>query len=658
MIIDFYRVVARVLTFLVLGLFVACGTKGVSVYVAQDGSDENDGTKAKPFSTIEKARDALRGMATDEPKNIIIREGKYYDVSVTFTAEEAGLTVAAERGENAILYGGRPVKGWEKDGEDFYAADVQGVNERKWDFRSLVVNDGYRLRARYPKTGALEHENEFRVRWMSTTGGGWERPPTGEELTTMQYRNGDIGTWFEAKNAEITVYHQWDESLVGVRSVDAKRRIIRFSTPAGHPPGAFYHSPKAKTYVIWNIREGMTKPGQWYLDRVRGKLVYWPLPGENMETAAVIAPTTERIFTLEEGADNITLEGLTLQVSTTPLVAGGFGATEFDGAITGSKVSGCVLRSLTVKNVGGWGIKLNGTGNRIENSEITGTGAGGIGCGGGKCVITNNHIHAIGVTYPSAIALTAGGGEPIIISHNEIHNTPYSAITCGGDGHLIEYNKIYDMMRELYDGGGIYIGGGRGIILRGNVIRGEGGEKYRQLAYYLDENADSCVVENNLALNTGWPSQNHMTRNCIIRNNVFIDSGRQLFSGARSSGTTFEKNILVAEEIVFQHPVGREVLPKDGETIPDILKKYMKADGITSMPNNVIFSRKNKITHNKLLDYATFESAPLESRDGSVFADPLFVDMEGGDYDFMPESPARKLGIEPIDVRGAGLLKK
>ena len=39
----------------------------------------------------------------------------------------------------------------------------------------------------------------------------------------------------------------------------------------------------------------------------------------------------------------------------------------------------------------------------------------------------------------------------------------------------------------------------------------------------------------------------------------------------------------------------------------------------------------------------------------SVVADPLFVDPENHDYTLRPESPALKLGFEPIDVAAIGL---
>ena len=84
----------------------------------------------------------------------------------------------------------------------------------------------------------------------------------------------------------------WDESLVGVARNDTQRHALIFSTPAIWPAGAL----GLKKYLIWNTREGMTQPGQWYLDRTAGRVVYWPLPGEDMTRSKVIAPTMERVI--------------------------------------------------------------------------------------------------------------------------------------------------------------------------------------------------------------------------------------------------------------------------------------------------------------------------------------------------------------------------
>ena len=277
------------------------------VFIAPNGDDSTPGTKAKPLKTITAALEKTRSLQAGTKKEIILSGGKYYEFHADITPADSGLTIKAAPGVKPVLYGGRVINGWEKDG-DFYSAKLDGVKEGKWDFRALIVNNNMRPRARYPKEGALKHLSEFNVRWMSTIGNGWEREPTNEELTTMKYKKGDLGPWLDVNNAELTIYHSWDESVVGLKSLDDSAQIVRFSNPSGHPPGAFGNwMEKAKTYVVWNIREGMNEPGQWYLDRTNGKVVYWPLPGEDMTKAEVIAPTTETLFSLDKGANNITI---------------------------------------------------------------------------------------------------------------------------------------------------------------------------------------------------------------------------------------------------------------------------------------------------------------------------------------------------------------
>ena len=442
----------------------ATNAKDETFFVAVNGSDSWSGRLPEPnpdrmdgpFATLHAACSAARQQGTERLRKVVIRAGQYFlDESLMLDTRDSGMTIESAPGADVCLYGGRKVTGWKRDGEKFYSAVLPGVKDRKWDFRALVVNGRFCRRARLPEEGFFEHLSSFDVPWMSTTGGGWKRKPTSEELTTLKYRPGDIGPWLDVGNAEVTIYHMWDESLVGLASMDAGTRTLTFANPSGHPPGAF----GVKKYVIWNVREGMTRPGQWYLDRTAGKLVYWPMPGEDMAKAEVFAPVIESIIrirgTRENPAVDITVRGLTLSVTTTPLEAGGFGAGKFDGAISMTFAENCRLIGLEIVNVGGQGIKASGDGLRIERCHVHNAGACGIRCRGAEAVVADNHIHDVGLTYPSAIALQ-GGGRDCLISHNEIHDCPYTAINCGGQRNRIEYNLIFHAMKELHDGGGIY----------------------------------------------------------------------------------------------------------------------------------------------------------------------------------------------------------
>ncbi len=615
----------------------------MSIHVSPEGNDSWDGSETHPFATLVRARDAAR--AVTGPRCIVVHGGEYYEVALELEPEDSGLTIEAAPGESPVLYGGRRITGWASDDEHCVVAALPGVQEGAWDFRLLLVNGRLCPRARLPREERFTHESVFNVRWMSTTAGGWERKPTPIELNTMRYAGDDLGRWLDVNNAELTIYHQWDESMVGLKALDEATRTVTFSTPAGHPPGAFAEwNPEAKTYMVWNVREGMTEPGQWYLDRTAGKVVYWPLPGEEMATAQVIAPTTEQIIHLHGGegrpVTGITLRGLQLAATTTPLKAGGFGAGYFNGAVTVSYAEDCTLRDLLITRVGGQGVKIGKSRRvRIEGCEIAQTGACAITGNCAEVVFLNNHLHHIGLTYPSAITVN-GAWDHGIISHNEMHDCPYCAIHSSGNGTRIEANLFYAVMQVLQDGAAVYVGFCKDVVICRNVARDvpgtlPNGAPRQAHAYYLDEQSDGCVVEDNLAVGQRWPLHNHMAHRCVIRHNVCImPAGQSQLTFMKCTDFIMEGNIFVT----------------DGDVVV-----RASPEALSATPNN-IFSAQGQVRYESLVHDGYTGDGPVVfvPHDGTRLADPLFVDAARGDYRFAPASPARAMGLAPIDVSTAG----
>jgi hypothetical protein len=52
--------------------------------------------------------------------------------------------------------------------------------------------------------------------------------------------------------------------------------------------------------------------------------------------------------------------------------------------------------------------------------------------------------------------------------------------------------------------------------------------------------------------------------------------------------------------------------------------------------------------------YQAQDTVSMAPSEDLLNVDPLFVDVESGNYRFKPGSPALELGIEPIDVSQAG----
>jgi len=119
-------------------VFLSCaaGSRAASAadfYVSPRGNDAWTGTAAVPsasdgpFATLERARVAVRQLKEREPDRkqpvrVQLRGGMYYlDQTVTFGPEDGGSAEAtvvyeAYPGEEPVLSGGCPVRGWRESG--------------------------------------------------------------------------------------------------------------------------------------------------------------------------------------------------------------------------------------------------------------------------------------------------------------------------------------------------------------------------------------------------------------------------------------------------------------------------------------------------------------------------------------------------------------
>ncbi len=594
------------------------------------------------FESIEAAIEGARQLPVSAARKITLSGGYYYLTEpLVLDERDSNLTIEAEVAGEAALVGGLRIENWRSEGE-FWVADLSETMPR--DFRMLLVNGRYAPWARFPAEGLLQHETKFAPGWRSTVAGGWSRAPTEEELTTLRYRPEDLDPWLNPDNAEIRVYHNWDETLVGVKEIDRESHTITFKNPAGHPPGGF----GIQDYVVFNVREGMTEPGQWYLDRSNGRVVYWPKAGETMATTKIIAPVMETVLRIEgkeeSKASNITLRGLKIMAANTPLKKGGFGAKHFDGAVSVNHSFACIFEDLEITGVAGFGMRIIGDEMIIRNCHVHQIGAGGINLYSADAVVEENLINHVGLTYPSAIALAVGSTDPhdidweigknrtgVTIRHNEIHETPYTGMAFGGAGHVIEYNLIYRTMRELRDGSGMYITFCENLVLRNNVVR-DSYEGHKTYAYYLDELTHNALIENNISMGQLSPLQAHISSNNLFRNNFFITDGYMPITLPRCEDMRFEKNVFMSNgDISITNPEGMSLLRR-----------------------NIFFSKTGNITGTTLDRYRRVKTQPFVPPADNSLEDPGIRVEPNGRITFEEDSLAGRMGIRPVDGSRAG----
>jgi len=146
-----------------LSLLLCClacrAAQATNYYVATDGNDANPGTREKPFATIARARDSVRGtieQGLNRDVTVVIRGGSYrLTEPIVFGLKDGGteehsITYKAAAGENPVISGGRVITGWTAGDDGIWRAELPDVESGKWSFRQLWVNGTRAQRARHP----------------------------------------------------------------------------------------------------------------------------------------------------------------------------------------------------------------------------------------------------------------------------------------------------------------------------------------------------------------------------------------------------------------------------------------------------------------------------------------------------------------------------
>jgi len=593
-----------------------------------------------PSKEFHSLKDAIAVSRSIDNCEIQVEAGRYFlDETLVLDSLDNHLILTSKSAKKPVIYGGIQLKNIVQEGK-FWVAKAG-----KLDFRVLEVNGRFAERSRLPETGTFHHLSTFNSEWLSTFNGGFSPKPNVRQLQTMKYKPEDLELIEDLDNSEVTLYHSWDETLVRVASNDKVNHELTFTQEPAYPAGAF----KINRYVVWNTKEGITKPGQWYLDRKAGKVYYLPRENETLETSTFVVPTLDKLIQINH-ASNIEISNIEFRSNNSPLIVGGFGAKWFDGAINFENSKNLIFNNLSFCNLTTHalkGVKCHNV--TISNCNIHDIGGIGIRFIGSDSKITNNLIHDVGLVYPSTIALYVNVTDPnakaewqmgkeegnILIDHNEIYNAPYVGICSGGHDTHITNNRVSKVVQVLTDGGGIYVTFCKNLVLKGNfvsdIVNQEGAGTS---AYYLDEFTNNATVEGNLSINVHRPVHSHFCDNNTFRNNIFIvEHGNGRITLPRCKDFIFENNIFLVE------------------TNLDIFGLNV----IRKSFSNILYSSANgSVTGSDVSKYQAVNQQKIEDMESFYLTDPNILEYANGLVRFAKGSSAIKLGIQPIDVSGAG----
>ena len=550
---------------------------GADLYVATDGSDDNDGSFDRPLATIEKARDLVRAMDRTGRTGITVavKAGEYRVSTLSLTAEDGGtescpVTYAAYGDGEVILNGGATIppsafvpvteeavlsRFAEDARENVVCADLFALGVTREDYGRINAIGSYHTAYKYTdgKTGPLACElffNDARCTlarypddgdWLTTekvvkTGEGkesngnatlnrnWDNltDPARDVYEVSEALAARIESWATLEDVWLFGYwkYDWADASAPVGSFDAATRQL---TPAYV---SLYGTKTGAPYYFFNVLEELDVPGEWYLDRENGRLYLYP--PEELSAASIDLSLSVDPVISAENADWLTFDGFTVK------------GTRGDAVVmTGDHDT--VTRCL-IKNVAGSALSMTGTGNLAGKNEITHTGKGGISLSGGDRetltpgdnVADNNLIHdwsEVYLTYQPAVSL---GGVGNVCSHNEIFNSPHEAITYSGNNHVIEYNNIHDVCLLSDDAGAIYSGrhwDWYGNVIRYNAVYDLGADGHEPTAIYMDDALSGQTIYGNLVVNapnTGVALGGG--RDFDVRNNIIIVADRDPIS--------------------------------------------------------------------------------------------------------------------------------
>ena len=680
----------RTVTVLLVAALLAAGRglPAATFYVALNGSDGWSGRLADPnaartdgpFATLRRARDALRSLKAaaqlKEPVTVYLRGGVYrLEKPIEFTpadsgTEQAPISYAAYAGERPVFSGGRPITGWQKGDGGFWKAVIPAVKEGRWYFHQLFVNGQRRTRARTPNLGYLYTEGILapfdRAKWYD---------PGIAAKRGFRFRDGDLKRWNNPGDALIVIYHSWTTSIHLITELDLQERIVKLAPISTWPIGYWWEYNTR--YHVENVFEALDQPGEWYLDRGTGTLYYWPMPGEDLAKAEVIAPLVRQTLVAFKGqpaakkyVEHLRFRGLSFQHTDCHVAADmptdQQGATERLPLIAAEGLRHAVFEDCEIAHAGENGLWLDSgcADNLVRRCRIHDLGASGVFVGPKgpgntpetsveRNVVDNNFIHGGSHVFRGSQGVWIGRASYNRVTHNEISDFHHLGASVGhswgyapstAHHNLVAFNHVHHVCNGYFsDGGGIYtLGISPGTVIGNNVVHDVVPTPLMPVGgcgIYLDEGSSGILVENNVVYNVGAAAfTQHYGRENLVRNNVFAFGGRDPICCARPEehlSYTFEGNI---------------ALSSAGQATSD---HYSPLKARTEFRRNLYWDVSGK---EPLFSGTSFAEWQRTGRDrDSRIADPQFYDATKHDFRLRPTSPALAMGFQPIAAGRAGL---
>jgi parallel beta-helix repeat protein len=654
----------------------------IEVHVAPTGDDAGDGSRAKPVASLMGARDAvrrLRAAGRTGPVRVVMADGTYRVAKpLVLTPEDGGSAEAPVRYEAApgakpVFSGGRKITGFRALENGLWVADVPAVAAGQWYFEQLWVDGRRARRAMEPDTGQfffdqVDETDLGRGRFRQTV---TVSPQVMSLLTPLSAT--------QRADVKLLVFHSWNNTHRFLSAIDAGSRSFSCEGPKALRPYSLWKDLAwgSKGYFhLENFLSALDEPGEWFLAR-DGKLYYKPRPGEDPAAMEFVAPVTGQ-FLLVQGdpagsrfVEHVHFKGLAFHHGQWLTPAGGYGpfqaASNIEAVVMLDGARNVVFEDCEIAHMGIYGLwfRRGCSQCRVERCLISDLGAGGVKIGEIRILnnpaeqthhitLDNNIIHSGGRIFTDAVGVWIGHSGDNAVTHNDIGDFFYSAVSVGwtwGFGksvakrNHISFNRLHHLgQRRMSDLAGVYtLGISDGTVVSHNVIHDVYRWGYGGWGLYTDEGSSNILLENNLVYNVSDGGfKQHYGRDNTVRNNILAFSENQQVQGTAQQKAgdhlsfTFERNIVYFDQ--------GELFGKAWQWAADV---------IADLRNNIYWRADGQS-----FDFAgkSWDQWRAMGRDqGSVIADPKFVDPDNYDFRFASDEVIQQTGFQPFDYSQAGV---
>ena len=462
----------------------------IIIAVSPGGSDDGDGSAARPLATLEQAQLAVRRISRDHDVTVSVADGTYrLKAPLRFSAADGGqngYTVRWEAapGAHPILSGGTQVGGWKLADKDrgIWSADIaRGIDPRQlW----VAGHMAPRAAIRAPRQAFQFHD------WgIEIVDPAWRFLG---QLPDQHRIEVESTGWFTDRHAMVD---RIEGNRIIMQQPGWRNNLVGYDTFArsvwGDSAGLFFANALAL----------LRQPGQWFADPAAGKLYYKPKAGEDMRRIEVVLPRLEALVSIAGSYDDpvkdLQFNGLSFRHTSWLLPSGPEGyASQQSGSFLAGVWAGYPDDPIRDCSWGCWafeamrnkwrqqpaavqvaaatrvtfdhdeftqlgqialgignnpdanesGVGLGASAIEVRRSRFTDLAGGAIMVGGVRpdahhpsrpemavrdILISNNYVHTVSQHYREQAAILVTYASGAVIWHNDVSDAPYDGIDVG-----------------------------------------------------------------------------------------------------------------------------------------------------------------------------------------------------------------------------------